>query len=154
MVLIAVAALTAAFDGSAFAQKSTEIFIPIGKSPGLSGERTLIGRIESIDPKTMTITVRGAQFRAWCSLDQKSQIYIDRSEMKLPNRYGFAADCGAGTMCEIKFDRNNLGNRQSPGTIEWIKLRDDCDGHSRAQPAPVGFVPILALLPHGILLAG
>ncbi len=34
--------------GTAHAQQATEIYIPIGKSPGLSGKTTVIGTIENV----------------------------------------------------------------------------------------------------------
>ncbi len=35
----------------AFAQKTTERYIPIGQSPGLSGEYTKIGNIEAVSAR-------------------------------------------------------------------------------------------------------
>ncbi|MDZ7343585.1 MAG: hypothetical protein ONA90_03630, partial [candidate division KSB1 bacterium] len=40
-----------------YGQKSTEIFIPVGKSPGLSGKYTVIGKIEAVNAQKQTIAL-------------------------------------------------------------------------------------------------
>ena len=40
-----------------FGQKATEVFIPVGQSPGLSGKYTSIGKITAIDGANQIITV-------------------------------------------------------------------------------------------------
>ena len=41
------------------AQQATERYIPLGRSPGLSGTSTYIGRIASADSRTRTLDVVG-----------------------------------------------------------------------------------------------
>jgi hypothetical protein len=42
----------------AYGQKATEIYIPIGKSPGLSGKYSVIGEIASFNEDSKTLTIR------------------------------------------------------------------------------------------------
>jgi len=140
---IIIALILAAAPAPAMAQQATEIYIPIGRSPGLSGTKTVIGRIDAIDAQTMTLTVRGADGRAWAMLEETSKIYLDRSTLARPCRYGFAEDCQIGRLCEVKWRRNNPGGRAEPGEVEWIKIRPH-DDHSRGE-SPIGFVPALAM---------
>jgi hypothetical protein len=41
----------------AFAEKTTELYIPIGKSPGLSDNYTVLGTIEQVDYQNGTFTM-------------------------------------------------------------------------------------------------
>ena len=52
LLLVAVLGIT-----PAYAQKATEQFIPIGRSPGLSDAKTRIGQIESFDPGRSVLTL-------------------------------------------------------------------------------------------------
>jgi hypothetical protein len=45
---------------SIYAEKSTELYIPIGQSPGLSGKYTVMGKIDQVNPKNQTIKMSGA----------------------------------------------------------------------------------------------
>ena len=122
---------------AAHAQKATEIYIPIGRSPGLSGKVTVTGSIDTVDDHTMIMSVRGAGGGWRAVLTDRSKIYIDRSAQRRPNRYGTADDCRPGLYCEIKYvgdDAAALRGRDDPGEIEWIKIRPD-NGRSQAEPA-------------------
>ena len=55
---VAFAMIGAVPDASA--QKATEIYIPIGKSPGLSGEYTKMGTIEEVSAQEQAITMSDA----------------------------------------------------------------------------------------------
>ncbi|MEE8060823.1 MAG: hypothetical protein V3T16_03300, partial [Gemmatimonadales bacterium] len=55
----ALAAAACIFGVSALqGQESTEQFIPIGKSPGMSGMYSMIGEVVSVDAQNRTVTVR------------------------------------------------------------------------------------------------
>ena len=110
---------------AAHAQKSTEIFIPIGKSPGLSGKRTMIGRIDCVDVKDRLLRVRGADRRRYARLTDETQIWLDRSPLRRTNVYGLPDDCERGRFCELKYTDNDPGDHDNPGTIEWIKIQID-----------------------------
>ena len=122
------AILTAVLLGplqAAYAQKTTEIFIPIGKSPGLSGKRTMIGRIDCVEVEDRLLMVGGADRRQHARLTDETQIWLDRSLLRRTNVYGLPDDCERGRFCEIKYTDNDPGDRDNPGTIEWIKIQID-----------------------------
>lgn len=111
-------AALAACASSALGQKATEIYIPIGQSPGLSGKHTLIARIQALnaadrsmtvmDPAGAVTTVRpGAQTLLW----------LDRSKLKLPNRKGTYTDYRTDMRVEVKY----VNNDRQAGLVEWIK---------------------------------
>ena len=108
---------------AAYAQKATEIFIPIGKSPGLSSKRTMIGRIDCVEDRLLMI--RGVDRRRHARLTDDTQIWLDRSPLRQTNVYGLPDDCERGRFCEVKFTDNDPGDRDNPGTIEWIKIQID-----------------------------
>jgi hypothetical protein len=102
---------------SAPAEKSTELFIPIGQSPGLSGEYTVMGKIDQIDSKNQSIRMSGPSGSYTVKMATDTFIYLDRSKMNRTNTYGSLADCHVGDTVEVKFKDNS---RNKP--IEWIKV--------------------------------
>lgn len=117
IVAIAAILLPAA---QAAAQKATERYIPIGKSPGLSGKYTVIGRVSEINLQTGTMTITGPT-RTWTArLDDKTQIWLDCSNYRHPSAKGTPADCKPGLLCEVKYE-----GRLQPdsSTCEWVKVR-------------------------------
>ena len=102
---------------SAGAEKSTELYIPIGQSSGLSGEYTVMGIINQVNPQNQTLKMSGASGSYTVKLTKNTFIYLDRSKSKLTNTYGTLADCKVGDTVEVKFVDNS---RSKP--IEWIKV--------------------------------
>ena len=102
---------------SANAEKETELFIPIGQSPGLSGEYTVLGKIDQVNPGDQSIKMTGASGSYTVKLTKNTFIYLDRSKVKRTNTYGTLSDCKAGDTVEVKFVDNS---RNKP--IEWIKV--------------------------------
>lgn len=105
---------------AAWAQKSNEIFIPIGQSPGLSRTVTLIARVLSADPAAATLTVAGTEGSAvTVSTTAKTHIWLDRSLTQQRNRVGTLADCRRDLRVEIKFRDNDA----RAAVAEWIKVQ-------------------------------
>ncbi len=102
----------------ASAQKATEIFIPIGKSPGLSGEYTKMGTIEEVSAQEQTITMSDAAESYTIQVAEGTSIWLDKSKMKLTNQVGSFSDLVAGRMIEVKFKDND-----PEGGVEWIKVQ-------------------------------
>ena len=107
----------ASFD--IYAQKTTEIYIPVGKSPGVSGKYSLMGRVEAVNMNDSTITIKQdagstttVKITAWCA------IYLDKSKLKLSNKKGYCADIKQGMKAEAKYKDNKPG-----GLIEWLKVQ-------------------------------
>lgn len=108
----------------AAAQKATEIYIPIGKSPGLSGRQTIVGRVTSMSDRDHTITVQ-APGRSWTgAVTKETNIYLDRSSLRLTNLYGSFADCPDGALVEIKYAvaKDGAKDKERP-VIEWMKIQ-------------------------------
>lgn len=102
---------------SAQAEKATELYIPIGQSPGLSGKYTVLGKIDQVNAKNQTIKMSGASGSYTVKLTKSTFIYLDRSKVKRSNIYGSLADCKVGDTVEVKFMDNS---RNKP--VEWIKV--------------------------------
>jgi hypothetical protein len=102
-----------------YAQKETELFIPLGQSPGVSGKLSVMGRCGTVTPRDSTVSVMqepGGMKN--CRVSSRSAIYLDRSKLKLTNIKGTLADIKPGSMIEVKYLDNKPG-----GLIEWIKVQ-------------------------------
>ena len=104
----------------AYGQKATEIYIPIGKSPGLSGKYSVIGEIASFskDSKTLTITHDGVEYSA--KITEETKIWLDKSEIQQTNEVATPADCQVGRLCEIKYVYDG---KTRTDKAEWIKIQ-------------------------------
>ena len=115
-------ALTAllACSAAAWGQKATEIYIPVGQSPGLSGKHTLMGRIQSLNPADRSMTVTDAAGAATTvRLNPQAQLWLDRSKLKQPNRKADYADYRQGMAVEVKY----VKNERNAGVVEWVKVQ-------------------------------
>lgn len=100
------------------AQKSTEMFIPIGKSPGLSGKHTSIGKVAAVDAGADAITLRVDRDTRVIHCSSDTKFWVDRSKLRLPNQVGSLADCRVGRRIEVKY----VGNNESGAVAEWVKI--------------------------------
>ncbi len=97
----------------AHGQKSTERYIPIGQSPGLSGKYTYIGTLDAVAPDKRSVTAGGRTVR----ITDQTRIWLDRSSLKQSNRSGTLGDLQPGRRVEIKLD-----DPSRPQAAEWIKV--------------------------------
>lgn len=104
----------------AFAEKTTELYIPIGKSPGLSGKYTVVGKIEKADYKNRTFTMSNSSGIYSVTVTKRTVIFLDRSKVKLKNLYGTFADCKRDMMAEVRFEEDSQAK-----PAEWVKLQID-----------------------------
>lgn len=87
------------------AQRTTELYIPIGKSPGLSiSGKTIVGFVTKVESDQITIGDKVIQLTA------DTKIFLDRSAVKLTNLYGARQDIKAGAFVEAY-------------ASEWIKIQ-------------------------------
>jgi hypothetical protein len=100
-------------------QQATELFIPIGRSPNLSNEVTVIGTIESLDAETRTLEVKTESGSATATIVEACRIYLDRSQGKESNRYGSLADLKLGARVEVLYQGRQ---RATAGPAEWVKV--------------------------------
>jgi len=101
-----------------YGQEATELFIPIGESPGLSNKMSLIGTVESVDPQKKIVSVSSPSGAQTVTITERTPIWLDRSLDKLPNRSGAIADLQQGRRIEIKLRKDELRP-----VAEWIKVQ-------------------------------
>jgi hypothetical protein len=116
--LIAILMWLLGTGSSAYSQKLTEMYIPIGKCPGLSGKYTLLGKIQAFDGQKKTLTVVCTDGSYTVKITDQTNIWLDRSKLKLTNQVGAFTDCQKGRSVEVKC----VNNQRKDGTAEWIKV--------------------------------
>jgi hypothetical protein len=102
---------------SARGQESTERFIPVGMSPGLSHQYTYIGEIEGVSAESRTITVTGPEGSRTISVTDQTRIWLDRTASKLTNLRGGFEDLQAGRRIEVKYV-----DYERKEVADWIKV--------------------------------
>lgn len=103
---------------SLHAQYATEIFIPLGQSPGISGKHTTLGEIESVNIQTKTLSMSDAESSYDIKISDSTQLWLDQSKLNLINKKASIEDVRKGMRAEVKYIKNNKG-----GTVEWIKVQ-------------------------------
>ena len=118
MISIALTIVIFGILSNAIAEKSTEIYIPIGKSPGLSGKYTVMGKIEQVDYQRQTLTMSNDSGRYDIKITDRTMIFLDKNDMNQKNEYGTLADCKKGMAAEVRFEDDEKGR-----PADWIKLQ-------------------------------
>ncbi|SRR6266496_4664756 len=101
-----------------YAQKETEVFIPLGKSPGVSGKYSVMGKVGTVNTADSTITIAQDATIKTIKITAGTEIYLDKSKLKLTNKKGSFADIKEGLMVEAKYKNN-----KPDGLIEWLKVQ-------------------------------
>jgi len=109
--------VSVAAPGSAYPQKATEQFIPLGQSPGASGKVTWIGEIVGTDIPKRTLSIGEAQGTHTVKITDKTRIFLDRSKLKKSNVTGTIADLQKGRRVEVKYE----GPGPTPAA-DWVKV--------------------------------
>jgi len=116
--VLTLAALLVVFDAAAVeAQRTTERFIPIGRSPGVSGVTAILGPIEAVDRAAGTCRVTTAAGPVTVRITEETRIWIDRSAQQQTTLAGTPEDLVVGRTVEIKFT-----DAQRRESAEWIKI--------------------------------
>ena len=113
---IVIVALGGAIEASG--QQATEMFIPIGQSPGLSNKGSVIGTLESVDPGNRMVTISSSSGAQTVGITDRTMIWLDRSEQKQPNQNGAINDLQKGRKIEIKVRKG-----EAKAVAEWIKVQ-------------------------------
>ncbi len=118
--LMTIGVLVTLFVGlpDAQAQKASEIYIPMGQSPGLSGKYTEVGKIDAANDQDQTITMTNSSGSYTVEITESTKIWLDRSKLQLTNEKGSFTDLQAGRTIEVKHKDNDPG-----GPVEWIKVQ-------------------------------
>jgi len=107
---------------SAHGQKATEMFIPIGQSPGLSNTISVIGTIETLDPRGHTIAITGSSGSWSAMITNRTKIWLDKSKLRLTNEKGTFADLRRGQLVEVKYE-DPEGRGKAKAAADWIKVQ-------------------------------
>jgi hypothetical protein len=99
-------------------QEATEIFIPLGSSPGVSNKSAVMGPIDSVDEKSRSLRVTTPSGARTIEITERTRIWRDRSPLKLSNQTGTWADLQKGRKVEVKLEPGE-GKR----TAEWVKVQ-------------------------------
>jgi hypothetical protein len=113
---IVVVALGGTLEASG--QQATEMFIPIGQSPGLSNKGSVIGTLKSVDPGKRMVTISNSSGAQTVGITDRTMIWLDRSEQKQPNQDGGINDLQKGRKIEIKVRKG-----EAKAVAEWIKVQ-------------------------------
>lgn len=117
LILLSTIIVSLAGVSSVHAAKSAELYIPIGQSPGLSGEYTIIGEVDQVDPQNQIIIISNTAGSYTVEITGSTEFYLDRSKVRLTNTYGTLSDCNAGDTVEVKFKNNDRSE-----TADWVKV--------------------------------
>lgn len=98
-------------------QRQTEIYIPIGQSPGVSNTTTYIGPITKLDSAAGEFTMDGGGGPHMVTITDKTRIWLDRSKQKLRNQVGQMSDLRVGRTVEVKYSKST-----PHVAAEWIKV--------------------------------
>ncbi|MGI9234826.1 MAG: hypothetical protein ACR2RD_14425 [Woeseiaceae bacterium] len=100
----------------AMSQQTTEQFIPIGKSPGISGEYSYVGVIVAVDAENHTIEVQSDQGTKAIRIAEDTRLWLDRSKAKRTNSKASYDDCEVGVTVEVMYVYDDKA------TADWIKI--------------------------------
>lgn len=113
-VATAITAIMAFAAAPASAQLTTEVYIPIGESPGVSDGDSIIGTISDIEYDDYTMTVSASGKTHTVRMTPDTRYYIDRSDDKEQSETGDFDDCREGQRIEAYVDDD--------GDAIWIKI--------------------------------
>ncbi len=117
IAVVATVLVMMAGQPSTLGHKATERYIPVGRSPGISGTLSYIGTIQAYDPAQRTVTLKGEAEPVTVSITERTLIWIDQSKIKKTNLVGDTSALLVGRRTEVKFE--NADRRQF---ADWIKI--------------------------------
>ena len=98
------------------AHPAAERYIPIGQSPGLSGEATYQGRIRRAEEATYTLQIESDDGqRSTVQVTPDSDVWVDRSRRGRPTLDGDFDDCRRGRRVEVLL-------KPGSGEADWVKV--------------------------------
>lgn len=111
-------AVSASVLSGAWGHPATERYIPIGKSPGVSGQYSYLGTIEAVDVDGRRVGFDYPEGLHWVRIVDRTRIWLDRTRLGQTNVPGRVRDCVPGRTVEIKFE-----DAERREVAEWIKIR-------------------------------
>lgn len=110
LVLLAGTVIAMAASG----HPATELYIPLGKSPGISHVKSYIGRIQSLGAAQNGFTMLVQDSPKYVAFDKTTKIYLQYATPGKANRLGSYTDCQA--------DRTAEAYVAEDGTVRWVKV--------------------------------
>ena len=101
-----------------YAQKATEIFIPVGQSPGVSGIYSVIGKISDVKTDDNSLSMSNASGSYTVKIAEKAQIWLDRSKLKMTNKPGSFSDLKNNLTVEVRFE-----DKEHKEDVKWVKIQ-------------------------------
>jgi len=101
----------------AHGQKSTEQYIPIGESPGISEKYSSIGVVVDVNPAARTVTVADPAGPRTVRILPQTRIWLDRTKLKETNVPGRFEDLQRGRRVEVKYV--DPARRDA---ADWVKI--------------------------------
>jgi hypothetical protein len=98
------------------AQQTTEKFIPIGMSPGVSNKVSFQGEISGTDRVAKSFSIRVDDSSKTFSVTPSTHIWLDRSKVRKPSIDGSFDNLETGRWIEIRY------NSDDPTLADWIKI--------------------------------
>lgn len=100
----------------AIAQQTTEQFIPMGMSPGVSNTHSYLGNIASVNRSAKTFQMQSDQGLKTMRVSPSTRIWLDRSKVGKSNIKGSINDLEAGSSVEV------MHSSEDANTAAWIKI--------------------------------
>lgn len=113
-MLVLICAMFAISTG--YGQQSSEQYIPIGQSPGISNKTSIIGKIIEVKRADQSLVVESNNGRKTVKVTASTRFWLDRSKNKQSSLVSSYSDCEVGRTIEIKFK----GEGQT--IADWIKI--------------------------------
>ena len=101
-------------SNTALPQQATEVYIPIGKSPGVSGRDSIVGSISSVDHARYRMTVSVSGETKMVKMSPVTRYYVDKTRARKQNKTGSFEDCEVGQRIEAYVDED--------GNAVWVKI--------------------------------
>lgn len=98
------------------AQQTTERFIPIGFSPGVSNISSHIGAVTAVDNATQRFSIEAGSAVLTLRVTPDTRIWLDRSRARKTNVDADFGDILPGRRIEVHYDGDD------PGAAVWIKI--------------------------------
>lgn len=111
--------LVALASSVAMGQQTTEQYIPIGKSPGISDKYSYIGVVVAVDRDAHTIDIRSNRGNKTIRVTEDTRLWLDRSKAKRTNPKASYADCKVGVTVEAMYLHDDKA------TADWIKIESE-----------------------------
>lgn len=99
---------------TALSQQATEVYIPIGQSPGVSGRDSIIGSISTVDRERYRMMISVAGETKMVTMTPATRYYLDKTRARKQNKTSSFEDCEVGQRIEAYVDDD--------GNAVWVKI--------------------------------